>query len=104
MKENNFMRESDISTKKRRRRQLGIRWKMLFIILTFIVLFTLVIWVFQIQMLNYFYQGIKYRELDTTTSMVGEVKDNNLKIVETVSRRAEETYDDVWIYKVDNGT
>ena len=104
MKENNFMRESDISTKKRRRRQLGIRWKMLFIILTFIVLFTLVIWVFQIQMLNYFYQGIKYRELDTTTSMVSEVKDNNLKIVETVSRRAEETYDDIWIYKVDNGT
>ncbi len=94
-------KNKNASTKPKRKQQ-GIKWKLLLIILVFISLFSVVMWVFQIQMLIYFYQGIKYKEISTTVSMVEAVKDDNLKIVETVSRRAEHTYDDIWVYRVEN--
>ena len=90
------------TSKKSKRRELGIKWKMLSIILVFIFLFTLVMWVFQIQMLIYFYQGVKYRELSTTVEMLEAVRDDNLRVVEIASHRAEETYDDIWVYRVEN--
>lgn len=97
------MHKNSNNPRKPLRRQLGIRWKMLSIILIFIVLFTMVMWIFQIQMLNYFYQGVKYRELDKTLELLVEITDDSLKIVETASRRAEDTYDDIWVYRVENG-
>ena len=90
------------ASKKSNRRQRGIKWQMLSIILAFIFLFSMVIWIFQIQMLLYFYQGVKYKELSTTVNMLTDVKDDNLKIVEIVSQRAEDTYDDIWVYRVEN--
>lgn len=90
--------------KKIKRRQLGIRWKMLAIIFIFIVLFTMVMWIFQIQMLNYFYQGVRYKELARTVELVSTMTDDSLKIVETVSQRAEDTYGDIWVYRVENET
>ena len=89
--------------KNKKRSQVGIKWKMLAIILTFILLFTFAMWIFQIQMLNYFYQGVKFRELDETLTEIEIVKNDKHKIIHTVRGRAEDTYDDIWIYKVDNG-
>ena len=94
----------NFSSKKGKRRQAGIRWKMLAIILTFILLFTMVMWVFQIQMLNYFYQMVKYKELNKTIDFIKAQSDDNLKIIELVSRRAEDTYNDIWVYRVENQT
>ena len=95
------MKKRDNFPNTKKRRQLGIKWKMLFIIFAFICLFTVIMWVFQIQMLNHFYQGSKYKELEMTKKTVESFKDDNLKIVETASQRADETYDDIWIYRVD---
>ena len=95
-------KENNVS-KKRVGRRLGIRWKMLSIILVFIFLFTMAMWVFQIQMLIYFYQGVKYREINKTVELIDNVKEDNLKVLETVSRRAEETYDDIWVYRIRDG-
>lgn len=95
------MRKKDISVKKKKSRQSGIKLRMFAIIFTFILLFTLVMWVFQIQMLIYFYQGVKYKELSKTLELVDAVKNDNLLIVETVSQRAKDTYEDIWVYRVE---
>ena len=97
------MNKSKGSQKNSKRRQLGIRWKMLSIFFAFIVLFTLVIWIFQIQMLIYFYHGVKYKELDATLKEIQMVKDDNLQIVEIASRKAKDNYEDIWVYRVEDG-
>ena len=91
------------SQKNSKRRQLGIRWKMLSIFFVFILFFTLVIWIFQIQMLIYFYHGVKYKELDATLKEIQMVKDDNLQIVEIASRKAKDNYEDIWVYRVEDG-
>ena len=101
----NIMKKNKNTTKKNKRTKIGIKWRMFAIILAFIFLFTVAIWVFQIQMLNYFYQGVKYKEFDTTVEMVKNAKDENLKaLTEIVSSRAKKTSDDIWLYKVDSST
>ena len=86
----------------KKRRRIGIKWKMFFILFCFVSLFTFVVWIFQIQMLHYFYQGAKY----------GELKDVSKKIVSTIGDErvltlAAETYSkeyftDIWIYRTEN--
>ena len=94
-----------ISKKKKFGSQLSISWKMFAIILIFILFFTLAMWLFQIQMLNYFYQGVKFREINTTIEKIVDIKDGNKTVLtETVSHRAQDTYDDIWIYRVDDET
>lgn len=90
--------------KKSKRIRMGILWKMLVIILVFILAFSFVMWIFQMQMLNYFYQGAKYRELDKTVEEIQEQGNDYIKINETIKKRSEGTYDDIWIYKIENGT
>ena len=97
------MNKSKGSQKNSKRRQLGIRWKMLSIFFVFILFFTLVIWIFQIQMLIYFYHGVKYKELDATLKEIQMVKDDNLQIVEIASRKAKDNYEDIWVYRVEDG-
>lgn len=90
--------------KKCKRTRMGILWKMLVIILVFILAFSFAMWIFQMQMLNYSYQGAKYRELDKTVEKIKEQNNDSLKLDETVKLRSEATYDDIWIYKIENGT
>ena len=99
------MKKNKNTVKKSKRSKIGIKWRMFAIILAFIFLFTVAMWIFQIQMLNYFYQGVKFKEFDTTVELVKEVKDENLKaLTEIVSSRAKKTSDDIWLYKVDAST
>lgn len=96
------MKKQKNAPKKNKRSKIGIRRRMFAIIFAFIVLFTLTMWVFQIQMLNYFYQGVKYKEFDATVQKISAVKDENLKVItEIVNERSKKTYDDIWIYRVD---
>ena len=46
------------------RKQISIKWKMFFILMLFVAVIGLTIWVFQIQMLNFFYQNAKFDELN----------------------------------------
>ena len=99
------MKKDKKNVKESKRSKIGIRWRMFAIILAFIFLFTLAMWLFQIQMLNYFYQGVKFKEFDTTVAQVSEIKDENVKVItETVSQRSKNTYDDIWIYRIDSST
>ena len=56
--------------KKIDRRQIGIKWKMFAILIMFVGLIGLTIWIFQIQMLNYFYQSAKFEELDDISNTI----------------------------------
>ena len=97
------MKSNNVSCKKRRFRQCGIRWKMLSIILVFILLFALTIWVFQIQMLNYFYQAVKYNEFDKTVEIITESDKDEKQLEQLVHNHSEESYDEIWIYKIGDG-
>ena len=52
------------------RKQIGIKWKMFAILIMFVVVIGLTIWIFQIQMLNYFYQSAKFEELDDISNTI----------------------------------
>ncbi len=94
------MKESGCSCKKRRFRQCGIRWKMLSILLVFILLFALMIWVFQIQMLNYFYQVVKYNEFEELVDIIDNSSDDIENLEQIIYNHSHESYDDVWVYNL----
>lgn len=54
------------SEKKHRFGRIGIKWKMFAILIFFIVAVIAVIWLFQVKFLDYFYQNIKFSELEET--------------------------------------
>lgn len=51
-------------TKKPLRRHVGIRWRLFVCLAAFMILFLLVIWVFQIRLLGYFYQREKFSDME----------------------------------------
>ena len=86
---------------RRRGSRISISWKLFGIILIFIILFALSMWVFQIQMLRYFYQGVKYGELQETVNVVQATNKTNPELATAISERASDTYGDIWLYRVD---
>lgn len=98
------MKIKDNPSKRRKRPQIGILWKMLVIILVFILLFSFFMWLFQMQMLNYLYRGVKFKELNITAEKIKEQNGDNIKIDEVIKQRSEDTYDDVWVYQIENDT
>ena len=90
------------SEKKHRSSRAGIRWTMFGIIISFIIVFAISMWVFQIQMLNFFYQGVKYNEFQETVDVVKNVNEVNSDLILLISQRASDSYEDIWVYRVEN--
>ena len=88
------------SSKKKRR--IGIKWKMFFILLCFVSVFAIVMWIFQIQMLHFFYQGAKFNELRNTAEEIAKSIDENNTIPNITEEYAKERDNDIWIYKTVN--
>ena len=63
--------------KRRHSFMIGIKWKMLFIIVIFIVCSLISIWFFQVRMLNVFYQRTKFYELDASAEAIGIALEND---------------------------
>lgn len=86
----------------RTRPQIGIKWKMFAILICFVSLFAISLWVFQVQMLNLFYQNAKFDELENTAEMISELLGDD-DIVETATDTyAKEYYNDIWVYRVES--
>ena len=96
------MNNKSHSEKKHKTTRIGISWRMFGIIFSFIILFAISMWVFQIQMLKYFYQGVKYNELRETVEVVKNASDTNSELSLAVSERASDIYGDIWVYRVEN--
>ncbi|MBR0442753.1 MAG: HAMP domain-containing histidine kinase [Clostridia bacterium] len=72
------MAEHEIKRKKarRERRGIGIQWRLLGYLSAFIAFMLAVLWIFQVQMLNRFYENTKDKELSmTATALIGVLGD-----------------------------
>lgn len=82
--------------------RVSIRWKLLGYLLFFLVFILLVVWFFQIYMLNSFYEGTKYREMKRVSA---EISDNLGKagLAELVYRSAQDSTTRIVVYRMNGG-
>ena len=81
-------------------RHIGITWKMYAILILFVALVVGVIWFFQVQMLNYFYQSTKFQELEFSAAEISLSIGNKGELENTADSHASEYYMDIWVYHV----
>ncbi len=98
MKQN--MKELRTVSQKRGYR-IGIQWKMYAILIVFIGIVVGVIWFFQVQLMNYFYQLTRFKELElSATAITAEL--SSPKRTHEVSEELSSEYDmDIWVYQID---
>ena len=88
----------------KRPKRIGITWKMFAILFAFVSVFALIIWLLQIQMLNYFYQTAKFKELDNSAKAISEVLGDDTRIIQVADQCAEEYYSDIWVYSLESNS
>ena len=84
------------------RSRYGIRWKMYAILIVFVGVALGVIWFFQAQTLNYFYQANKFSELEKTSLLIGQELYDYEGAEEVVSLKSSEYNENIWICKIKN--
>ena len=88
-----------------RKDRIGIRWKMYAIIVLFIAAALICIWFFQIGMLNYFYQNIRFGELEKSNAKITESLKDPEFTERIVDRCAEDYSLSIWVLAIkDNGS
>ncbi len=85
---------------KRKKPRIGIKWKMFAILICFAVVFALLMWLLQIHMLNFFYQGAKFNELEESSEMISEALGNDGLVSDFANAYADKYYTDIWVYEV----
>lgn len=88
---------------KAKRSRYGIRWKMYAILISFVGVALGVIWFFQAQTLNYFYQANKFSELERTALLIGQELHDVDRAEEIVNSQSSEFNQNIWICKVNDG-
>ena len=86
-----------------KKRRIGIKWKMFFILFAFVSAFAFSFWIFQIQMLHFFYQGARFNELKNISEELSESFDDENELLIQAEDKAEEYDSDIWIYRVSEG-
>ena len=84
---------------KRRRRPIGIKWKMLVILICCVSLFAVFLWVFEVSMLNLFYQNAKSKEIDKTIDKIERSFGNDTLISGVVDSCSKEYASEIWVYR-----
>lgn len=72
---------------------------MFFILFAFVSAFAFIIWLLQIQMLHYFYQGAKFNELNDISEEISQNLDDETQLLTVTEACADEFYNDIWIYR-----
>ncbi len=85
-----------------RSNRIGIKWKMIAILLIFVALMTLVILFFQVGMLRPFYQKTKFNELKFTEDLLLPTLENEKEREEIAYRCAESYHNAIWVFSVEN--
>ena len=86
-----------------RTKKIGIKWKMFAILLVFIIAVLVVIWTFQVALLNIFYRNTKFSELDLTSEKLEIVVNDEAMLEKIAYECAEEYYSYIVIFRIDNG-
>ena len=81
-------------------RRIGIKWKMYAILIVFIGVIVGVIWFFQVQMLNYFYQLTRFNELELSATAISAELHAPEQLKEVTSEYASDYYVDIWVYGI----
>ena len=84
----------------KRKYQIGIKWKLFFIIVSFIVCVLIAIWFFQVRMLNIFYQSTKFRELDESAEAIYTALDDEVEAKNTALHCSEKYSFDIWVLEI----
>ena len=85
-----------------KRNHIGIQWKMYAILIVFIGLIIGVIWFFQLQMMNYFYQVTRFNELELSSTKISAELGYANRLENVISECASEYYADIWVYRIDS--
>lgn len=96
------MKYSSAECAKNGKHRIGIKWKMYAILIPFIGIVVGVIWFFQIQLMNYFYQVTKFNELEITAQAISSDLENSPALKETAEKYAAEYNEDIWVFYVTN--
>lgn len=89
--------------KRKKYRTTGISWRLFGTLALFVILCLLVIWVFQIVLLNIFYESAKLDECNLTNAEICAVIDDEVKIKEVAYTRSVETDTCITVYKIIDG-
>lgn len=95
--------EAEKNANPKGRIRIGIKWKMFMILFAFVSVFVFAIWLFQIQMLHYFYQTAKFNELDKVAKEISLVLGDDNKVITVAETSADEFSNDIWVYRVEDG-
>ena len=85
----------------KKRRRVGIKWKMFIILFLFVFTFAFCIWIFEVQMLHYFYQAAKFNELESVSESLSASLGDDIEIMQITDDYADEYYSDIWVYQVE---
>lgn len=88
----------------KRRKRFGIKWKMFTVLFLFVFAFAICIWVLEVQMLNYFYQTAKFRELDAAAESISFSLGNDISTINLVDECSGDYYSDIWVYRIEGET
>ena len=72
---------NEIKTPKKRKR-VGIKWKMFIILFLFVFTFAFCIWIFEVQMLHYFYQAAKFNELENVSESLSASLGDDIEVMQ----------------------
>lgn len=90
----------EYASRATRSNRIGIKWKMFAILVIFITLVGLVVWFFQIRMLQPLYQDTKLNEMRFSDRTIQASLSNTESIEEAVYACADEYHNDIWVFSV----
>ncbi len=100
------MNNSNLTTKQNRqtnRHISGISWRLFGLLAIFVSLILIVLWVFQILLLNVLYEDSKLDEFKMTSSSIVSSIDNEEKLMQTVYSYSVDTDTCIRVFEVNNG-
>ena len=87
-------------TKGTARHRIGIKWRLFFIIVIFIVCVLVSIWFLQVRMLNMFYQMSKFYELDESAEAISRVLNDEVNTKNVALLYADKYDFDIWVMEI----
>lgn len=99
-------REARVSprTEGKRKRGLGIQWRLLAYLTVFVLFILLVLWVFQVQMLDSIYENMKEQELEQTATALSLALGDDEETKDAVYTYASQYSICICVYRVDRMT
>lgn len=86
-----------------KRNRIGIQWKMYAILILFIGVTVGVLWFLQVQLMNYFFQVTKYKELELSATALSAGLNHHAQLDDVADEYAKNYNTDIWVYRLNDG-